>query len=924
DNLSAVLKTSNSILESVVVTGYQTVKKSETTGSTSNIGGKEIAQKPIGSFVQLLQGKSTGVQVTGTSGRPGANAIIRVRGTGSINASSEPLIIVDGLPISSAAFNLLSANDIENVTVLKDASASAIYGSRAGNGVIVVTTKRGSAGKPEVRYSFQYGISNAQDLKNVRLMSPQEKLQYEYELGYTNLILDSMIRNRGYVIPAGVSPIKALSDAQREDLWNLAISRGAGDWRPIFIPQGIQTTHEIAMSGADDKFRYYFSLNKSKKEGNEYASYWNRTSGRLNVEYKAKEWLRTGINLGVSHSRENIIRERFNNQNSYAGYFLTNSYEPVYLADGKTYNPTNQGLSPLEQQDDNPRDVQRISTFGTLFGEITALKHLSLKSQIGANYNTLKDENYIIPGTPLAAIFGLSSGDKTDQGNQDFVYVFTNTANWRQSFNEKHNINVLVGQEFTKQKFYSYLAEGRVFPTPSVNTLDNAGTPFKASTSRTQYALISYFANVAYDFSKKYFLNLSGRRDGSSRFGKDNRFANFWAIGAAWDLAKESFFKINAINNLKIKGSIGTAGNFNIGNYTSLGTYALTTKYNDLPTAVPNQLPNPNLTWETNRNYDLGLDFGLFNNRITGTLDYYKRKTDKLLFAVNVSGTTGFNSFQGNVGTVENKGFEVLLAGDLIRKRDLTWNVSVSYTHNDNNVLELFKDNQPAAGTSGLAYLKTGEPVFVYKLVKWAGIDPATGKNLFYKLDGTTTNTYSSSNIQILSGKSPNVKFYGSVNTSISYKGLDLSAQLYYSGGNYIFNLLDQEGANDGETKSIPQFTEAFNYWKKAGDNVRYANPLDPSQNSTFDTDKYLEKGDYVTLRDLTIGYTLPPSIASKIYLKGFRFYVQGTNLWVGTKYRGTPELGESNRESANNPGIVNIYGYPPLRAITFGIDVKF
>lgn len=924
DNYSMVLKPSNSTLESVVITGYQTIKKSESTGATSNVAGGEIAQKPIASFLQQLQGKATGVQITGTSGRPGANAVIRIRGQGSINASSEPLIILDGGPISAAAFNAISSNDIENVTVLKDASASAIYGSRAGNGVLVITTKRGSVGKPELRYSYQYGQSEAQELQNVRLMTPQEKLQHEYELNYTNNILDTMIRNRGYIIPAGVSPVKVLTDAQRQDLWNLLISRSVMDWRPLFIPKGIQKTHEIALSGADEKFRYYFSLNKSDREGNEYRSFFNRKSGRLNIEYKAKEWFRTGVNIGVSHSRESIVRELFNSQNSYAGLYLINSYEPLYLADGITYNPTFQGLNPLAQQDGQQRDVQRIATFGTLFGEISAFKHFTFKSKLASNYNTLNDQTYILPQSALGIILGLATGQKTDQGNQDFIYSFVNTENWVQSFNEKHNLNVLVGQEFTKNKFYSYLLTGRVFPTASVSTLDNSGTPITTTSFRTDYSLISYFSNLSYDFNRKYFLNLSGRSDGSSRFGKNNRNANFWSVGAAWDIVKESFFKVNAINNLKIKGSVGTAGNFNIGNYTSLGTYRLTDKYNDLPVAVPNQLPNPDLTWETNRNYDLGLDFGLFNNRITGTFDYYKRKTDKLLFAVNVSGTTGFSSYQGNVGTVQNKGFEILLAGDVIRKKDFVWNVSVNYTNNDNKVLSLYKDDQPAANTSGLAYLKAGEPIFAYKIVKWGGVDPATGKQLFIKLDGTTSTTYSGSDIQYLDGKSPNVKYYGSINSAVSFKGFDAAIQFYYSGGNYIFNLQWQQAANDGFKKQYPQYTEASNYWKKPGDNVIYPNPLDASQNILQTTDKYLQKGDYISLRDLTIGYNLKPKIASSIYLKGLRFYVQGTNLWIGTKFKGTPEIGEANRESATNPGIINVYAYPPLRALTFGFDVKF
>jgi TonB-linked SusC/RagA family outer membrane protein len=525
----------------------------------------------------------------------------------------------------------------------------------------------------------------------------------------------------------------------------------------------------------------------------------------------------------------------------------------------------------------------------------------------------------------LASILGYNS--KTDQGNQDLLYTFTNTANWRQTIADDHSINLLAGQEFTKDKFYSYLLTGRGFPSASLTTLENAGTPTAASNSRSEWALISYFANATYDFRKKYYLNLSGRRDGSSRFGANNRFANFWAVGASWDIKKENFFKVDQINSLRLKASIGTAGNFNIGNYDALGTYALSNKYFDLPSATPFRLPNPDLTWEENKNFDIGLEFSALNSRITGSLDYYNRKTQNLLYPVNVSATTGFSSYVGNVGSLRNKGIEILLSGDVIRTKNLRWTVSVNYSNNDNKILELYSDNATTANSGNLNRLKVGEIANTYYMVKWAGINPANGKNQFYNIDGTVTETYSSGQSQLFSGKSPLVKYFGSIGTELNYKSFDLSAQLYYSGGNYIMNYMYQIGANDGETKNIPQFTDVFNYWKKPGDQTYFANPLDASQNVTFDTDKYLEKGDYITLRDVTLGYTMDNKTVARLkYIKGLRIYAQATNLWLGTKFRGLPEVGESNRESTTLvvPGAVTLYAYPQIKALTFGVDVKF
>lgn len=913
------LTTTASALTEVVILGYQTVRRKEVTGSVSSVEGKELAQKPIGNLTQLLQGKATGVQVTGQSGRPGANGYIRIRGTGSINASSEPLIILDGLPISSTAYGLINPDDVEDLTVLKDAASQAIYGSRGANGVIIISSKKGR-GKPTLRYSFQYGKTKALDLKNVRLMNSHEKLQYELEGNIVNPILDTMIRNRisDGTFPAG-STLFTLSPTQREDLWNLTASRAPKDWADILLPEGRVRTHEVALSGSDDKFNYYFSLNSSKTDGVSYGSYWNKTGGRLNLEYKALDWFKLGTNLGVTHSKENNVRSLYNTQAAYTSLFIINPYEPVYLSDGTTYNVTHAGYSPLEGTDNNPSVLDRIATFTTIYGEAKFFNHLTFKTQLGINFNTLSQENYLQPNSNLAKILGFNQ--KTDAGNRDFLFVITNTAIWKQTFAEKHTVTLLAGQEYTKDKFYSYSLAARGFPTSSVNTQDNAGSAQTATTSRSDYALLSYFANVTYDYDKKYYINVTGRRDGSSRFGANKRFANFWAVGAAWDITNEGFFKSELFSTLKLRASIGTAGTVPTGLYDNLGTYALTTKYSDLPAAVPSRLPNPDLTWEENKNYDFGLDFGFFNGRLSGAADYYNRKTNDLIYPKNVSYTTGFNSFTSNIGNLENKGYEFSLNGDIIRGRELIVNLFASYSHNDNKFLKLYSNNTP----QNLSYFTEGEAAYTYFLNRWAGINPSNGKSLYYTEDGNLTETYSSSDAVLLKGKSPNVKWFGSFGTSVSYKGLDLNAQFYYSGGNYIMNYMWQVGASEGENINDAQLVDAFGYWRKPGDITRYGNLNDLAQRKTFDTDKYLEKGDYITLRDVTIGYTTPQSIASKIKLKSLRFYVQGTNLWIGTKFHGLPEVGESNGETTLvTPGLFNLFAQPQLRAVTFGVDVRF
>lgn len=929
-NYNVTLKPDNQqSLSEVVVVGYQTMSKKDVVGSLNIISNKEIAEKPIANFTQLLQGTTPGMQVTGASGRPGAGANIRIRGTGSINASSQPLIMIDGMQVSTAAYAVLNPNDIQELSVLKDAAATAIYGSRGANGVILVTTKKGKAGAAVVTYNFQYGEQKAQALQNVKLMDARQKLQYEYEFikgggSVPNPIIDSMIKNRiakGY-FPTG-STLLTLSDAQRAGIWDTAASRGAGDWNKYMLQKGLVRTHEVSVSGGADKFSYYLSLQNSDQDGVVYHSFFKRKGGKLNVEFKPHDWLRVGTNLGVYATKDNTVRELNNGQAAYTSALALNGYEPVYNADG-SFNYTKLGQNAMETIDRNPDVLDRITTFANVFAEAKALKHLTLKSQLGLNYNTLSEEYYLQPGSYLALTLGYNQ--KRDNGNRDFLYVFTNTANWNQTFNGQHSLNALIGTEFNKDKFYSYSLTARGFPTASVTTLENGSTPFATTSSRRDWSMISYFGRVGYDFEKKYFLEFSGRRDGSSKFGANVRFANFWAVGASWDVLKESFLKVKQISNLRLRGSLGTAGNSNgFGEYDALGTYALNVNYNQQPAASPSAIANPELTWEKNKSYDAGLEIGLFNNRLNAGVDYYNRRTTSLIYDVNLSLTTGFSSYRGNIGGMRNKGVELSLNGDVVRNKDLTVNLFVNYTHNDNKVTDLYSDNVPNTAQGGLSYNKIGEPLNVYSLVRWAGVNPETGKNEYYKLDGTKTTTYASSDATILSGKSAQVKYYGSFGTNVSYKGFDLSARFYYSGGNYIMNYMYSILASEGESISKNQLTDALNYWKKPGDIAPMANLADKTQWATYDTDKYLEKGDYVSLRDITIAYNLSSELASKIKLKGLRVFAQGTNLWTATKFRGIPELGESNREQTTLtiPGQTTLFSYPQFRAITVGVNVK-
>jgi TonB-linked SusC/RagA family outer membrane protein len=920
-SIDVVLVPNTKELNEVVVVGYQTVQRKDVVGALSTVSAKQFDEKPIISFLQDLQGAATGVQVTASSGRPGNSAAIRIRGTGSITASSEPLIVVDGIQVPTTAYSQLNPDDIENVTILKDANAVAIYGSRGANGVIVVTTKTGKANAPSLHYSFRYGKSQREPLKNVTLMNSAQKLQYELEAKYTNPTLDSMLTNRG--LP---DDITLVTPAQRQSLWDLAASRGAGDWSKYLFQNATMRTHELSLSGGADKITYFLSGNVNDNGGVERYSYFNRKGGRLNVTYQALPWIKIGTNLGVSTSSEQRDREAYNTQNSYGALYFFNPYEQPYNNDG-TFNTTAQGFSPLEGAVNNPTTYNYVNDFGTFYAEANFFKHLVIKSQYAINYNTLNYSTYLKPGSNLATILGYNS--KTDQINQGFFYSFTNTANWSQTIATHHTINALFGTEYDKSNIYTLLATGRGFPSKDFSTLENASTPTTASTSISQFALISYFGSFSYDFDKRFYVNVTGRRDGSSRFGANVQFANFGAIGAAWDLKNEKAFNLPGwITDLKLRGSFGTSGNNNIPEYQALATYQ-TSKYNDQTAIIPSKLANPNLTWETSHSQDGGITYGLFDSRITGEIDYYNRVNSNLLYPVNVSSTTGFSSYTGNVGAVRNRGVEFAINGSVIRTKDLTWGLNFQYSHNDNVVTQLYSNNAAGINGSGIQRLLQGEPINVFYLVQDKGVNPADGKEVYYNLDGSTTETYAGSQAATLHNKSANVKYFGSFGTTLNYKGIDFSASFYYSGGNWIYNQIwMDEVSSSSVTGNL--FTEAANYWKKPGDVTPYPRVIDPAtglvdgvQGAENYTTKFLEKGDYVELRDVTLGYTIPTNLTKKYHVQSIRLFAQGTNLLIWTKYHGNPEVAEAG-ESSSFSGSLDLYGYPPVRSYTFGIDVRF
>ncbi|MBO9563164.1 MAG: SusC/RagA family TonB-linked outer membrane protein, partial [Niastella sp.] len=829
--ITVQLKAAESNLQEVVVVGYGSVKKSSLVGSVATVGGKEVTGIPIASIDQILQGKAPGVQITAQNGRPGANAYVRIRGTGSINASSDPLYVIDGVPTTADILNAINPNDIENISVLKDASASAIYGSRASNGVILITTKRGKAGKPQLTYRFNYAVKS-KTADNYDMMNTRQKTQWEYNIGKdAGAFTGASNRGNPYAqaamarlvtagsLPAGSINLYNLTQQQLDLVIDDMIkTNGDNNWQDILLRDAPVKTHEISLSGGAEKLRYYMSLQRYDEDGIGLRSKFNRTQGRINLEYQATPWIKVGQNLTVAYTQNSLLRDRYNAQSPFYAMYAYNPYEPPYLAGTSNYNLTGffAGFPILEAINSNPEDTWTVLGVANMFAELSLIKNVTLKTNLGLTYNVFERESFIRPGSYLDQVVGdpTAPGSKIDNGSRAFNYVWSNTATYQNTFADDHNVRVLIGTEYTSDKFKSYTLGSKGFASPNTSTQNSGASNTSYGTARTDWTLASLFATADYDFSGRYFVNASIRRDGSSRFSDDNKYGTFWSAGIGWNIAQENFFsKVDFINVLKLRASIGTAGNFNIGDYRFQELYGVSS-YADLLGTFPNQVANDSLTWEKGESFNIGLEFEAFKGRLRGSVDYYNKKTKSLLLNVPYSQTNGFGTRLENIGEMENKGIEAIAAYDVVSNKNFTLTVRASATFNRNRITELYNNTDIPVTT---ARLSVGKPFYNYYLVRWGGVDPQTGAPQYLDKDGKITTTYSGDNAVFLDKKAPDPRYYGSFGLDVSYKNFSLTTDFYYSGGNYIYNYQERDRLNIFQNRGYNMDARSFDYWKTAG-----------------------------------------------------------------------------------------------------------
>jgi TonB-linked SusC/RagA family outer membrane protein len=944
DDYSLTLKRVETNMEEVVVVGYNTIAKRSLTGSVSKVKGEDLANKPVTSFDQALTGKAAGVLVNTSSGLIGENVIIRIRGGASISMGSNPLIVMDGVPLTQGdikanynpanALAELNPNDIESIEVLKDASAAAIYGSRGSAGVLLITTKKGRAGESRLNYDNYIGYNE-----------PANKMKVLNAADYITTI--NKLRSG-----AGQQPAAAWYDIDNDG----DTDKVNTDWQDEVTRKGMMQNHNLALSGGSQKTTYFASLNYNDIQNYIETTGQKRASARLNLTSKLNDWLQFGVNTQYSRTKSNNLGSGTGNALSGFpfGPLTAMPNIPVYGPDGKYY--TGIGGNTISYNVPNPeavthmnfenRDARRF--IGSAFGEVQFLKGLKLKSQVNIDYSSSFTDAYwnkdIGDGlTNAPGNRGLRQNFNVDVNTWNWF----NTLNYSRQIGTDHELNLLAGAEysrFTSAYTFNYGAriKGTDFLNISLQNYEEVGGESNVGT--VDHGLASYFGSVNYGFRKKYLATFNYRTDADSRFGTNNRWGHFPSGSVAWVITQEDFMQpIRFVRDLKLRASYGTTGNSNIGYYPAVSTFAPGT-YADIPSLSLSNPGNSALRWERHNQFNIGIDAVIFTNT-NFTLEYYNRKTIDLILNNPVLATLGFpnNTIIENVGQLRSRGVELTVNTPVIKTKSFNWDVNFNIAWNKTSVIatnftsdDLY-DKDVAAQFS---IARPGQPLGVFYLIRWAGVNPANGLPTFLDVngnqkqydfssplpqrwkmvsDGSVTSAITASD-RVLENKTPYPKFYGGLSQRFGYLNFDAGIELQYAFGFYIYNQTKQALLNYGNSRNKSE--DILGAWTKAGDvtnmpRLYYGDNLWATTQST----RWLEKGDFVRIRNVQIGYNFPKSLTEKIKASKLRFYIQASNLYTFTDYTGIDP--EANSVGNTNIGLGIDRQRPYMaRSYTMGINI--
>ncbi len=895
-NVSMLIAQQN-LQEVMVSTGYSSQTRRQATSSVAKISGDDVKTQPLGSFEQLLQGKAPGILIQSQSGQPGSAATVTIRGKGSVLGTTQPLYILDGVQITAADFQSINPSDIETYNVLKDAMGTAQYGSRGANGVIVITTKRGANQKTKVNYDVQYGSSELPKNK-LEMMSSADKINYEFN----------------YDRPLyGTNPF----EWSNEDADSLSNVRS--DLKDVLFRKGKTIQHQLSLTGGNEKTKFFASGSIFDQQGVVISTGLKRVTGRVNIDHTLGNF-KLGLNGFAGSSKFSNTNEN----DQFIGSPLnairwTNPYVTAYLPDG-SYNEFDMELqgqpNPVQELLENPVSNKQLKMIGNISLEyrFPKLKGLVARTNWGLDFTDNENQQYFDRSTYQGSqqIGGQGSfGQNTTKRNRQTI---TTSLGYTKS-SGKHAYGITLFNEYIKTKFngFGYTGFGLVGPfkngagiTPG--TSSNGYIPVVQSVANED-AILSYFAIADYAYKKKYFLNGTVRRDGSSRLAEGNKWTTFGAVGAGWLVSSEDFLSNSKlISELKLKTSYGSSANQGVGDsYEALEQFGPAV-YNGVGGLILTNLKKGNLTWEVRRSFNVGVDFGLLKNRITGSVEYYNANTNGLYLNRQLSGTSGVYSILTNLGKMQNQGIELAINVAVVQTKNFSWNVGGNYTYNKNKILQL-------DGTSeivdGLSINKINESANSIYLVRYAGVDAQTGEALYYKKDGKTTTNQYDPNDKVIVGKFDPPHF-GGLTTSVRFKSLEASVLFTYGFGNKVFNV-DRINVENPSYWYSGLSKVMLNEWRNPGDITDIPSSFNDFQPNTT---RFLEDGKFLRLRNVTLSANIPPAAISRLGLSSARFFVQGQNLFVWSKFQGyDPEIATGTLTGAQ---------YPALKAITVGLNLSF
>lgn len=899
-----IMKDNTEMLNEVVVVGYGVMRKKDLTGSLASVGAKSLKDKPVANIGEALQGQAAGVQVV-NAGAPGSNVSIRIRGLGSIN-NSDPLLVIDGVP-TDMPLNALNQNDVETIDILKDASATAIYGSRGANGVVLITTKKGKSGDGIISVSANWGIQDATSVPKMLNASQ-----------FASLHNDMMANN---------------NRTQRPDFED-PTSWGKGtDWTDALLRTAAMQNYSVSYSGGTDKSNYYVSGSVFDQNGIVINTSYRRYTLQFNNESKVRPWLKFGNNVTLSHDTKK------NGDYSILNTLASLPTQSIYNEDGTYSGPGTEAQyygdlrNPIGTARLNNTTTKGYNVLGNLYGEASLFDKVTYKMTGGIDFK-FWDENNFTPKYDWQPIPVVNSY-RSEQSNKSLTYLWDNTLTYMDTFNEKHNLNVMIGSSAQNNTYNYSKASIQGFLSDSNNQLNNGLLDPTVGGSKNEWALLSFFGRVNYSFNDKYLLTATVRRDGTSRITKANRWGTFPSFSGAWRLSEESFYKRNNIlSDIKIRMGYGVTGNQGVlDNYAAV-TRLKTSQYvfNGTPvsTLYPLVMPNPDIKWETVKQGNIGFDASLFKQRINVTFDAYVKNTTDMLVSMVVPITTGYSDIYTpmiNAGKVRNTGWELTVTSQNI-KGDFEWNTDFNISYNKNKIIKL---NNNVSIYSGYQQHTVGLPVGSFYgwvtngiFQNWAevnsyayqyqGTDAANGtapgdiKFLDINNDGVV-NDYDRTYIG-----NPTPAWNFSMTNSFSYRNFDMQVFLQGVAGNDIYNA--NRVTLEGMYTVRNQTKKVLNRWTGEGTSNSMPRAIysDPNKNTRTST-RFIEDGSYLRLKNLTLGYTLPESLIKKASINSLRFYMSAQNLLTLTKYSGfDPEI----------QGGVDNSNYPLTRTISFGVDLKF